>query len=263
MSFDAALAALAWQAELGADEAIGEMPLDRYSVEPATSLKTLKFTQNSNIQPIGSGKDTAMPVVAAPDVAALMAARAATLDDLRNAMGVFDHCALKDGARNLVFSDGRPGAQVMIIGEAPGRDEDREGRPFVGRAGQLLDKMFAAIGLSRNDDGQSALYITNVVPWRPPENRDPNAEEIAMMRPFLARHIELAAPDLLVVMGNTACKAVLGQSGITRLRGHWASAFERPVMPMFHPAALLRDPQKKRDAWSDLQDIRARLRGAR
>ncbi|MEO1538302.1 MAG: uracil-DNA glycosylase [Pseudomonadota bacterium] len=256
LSFDAALAALAWQVELGVDEAISDSPIDRFVAEAGPSLKGLKFTKESNIQPLQANK----PVVqAAPEVAALMAGQAKTLDDLRNAMGIFDQCSLKEGARNLVFADGTPGAKVMIIGEAPGRDEDREGRPFVGRAGQLLDKMFAAIDLGRERSGQQALYITNVVPWRPPQNRDPNAEEIAMMRPFLARHVELAAPEVLVVMGNTALNAVLGKTGITRVRGTWAEAFGLPVMPMFHPAALLRDPLKKRPAWEDLQNIQDRL----
>lgn len=170
-------------------------------------------------------------------------------------MAAFDHCELKRGARNLVFADGTPGARVMIIGEAPGREEDREGRPFVGRAGQLLDRMLAAIDLNRD----SSVYITNVLPWRPPQNRDPKPDEIAMMQPFLRRHVELAAPDVLVVMGNISCQAVLGKRGITRLRGHWSEAFDKPVLPMFHPAYLLRQPVMKRETWADLLELKARL----
>ena len=148
----------------------------------------------------------------------------------------------------------------MILGEAPGRDEDREGRPFVGRAGQLLDRMFDAIGMARtSDDADAALYITNVLPWRPPQNRDPKPEEIAMMKPFLERHVALAAPDVLVLMGNISCQGVLGKRGITRLRGQWGEAFGKPVLPMFHPAYLLRSPHVKRETWADLLELRARL----
>ena len=143
----------------------------------------------------------------------------------------------------------------MIVGEAPGRDEDREGRPFVGRAGQLLDRMLSAIGMSRERD----VYITNVLPWRPPQNRDPKPEEIAMMQPFLSRHIDLAAPKLLIVVGNISCQALLGRRGITRLRGNWQHVQGFPAMPMCHPAYLLRNPAAKREAWADLLEIRARL----
>ena len=162
----------------------------------------------------------------------------------------------------MVFSDGVPGARDMIIGAAPGRDEDIEGKPFVGRAGQLLDLMFSHIGLSReNAEKEAALYITNVLPWRPPQNRDPQPDEMAMMLPFLQRHVELAAPDLIVAMGNHACQALLGKRGITRLRGNWAEAFGKPVLPMFHPAYLLRTPEAKRDAWADLLALKERLKG--
>nr|WP_283646936.1 uracil-DNA glycosylase [Marinovum algicola] len=184
-----------------------------------------------------------------------MAAAAQDLAGLQAAMAAFDHCDLKRGARNLVFSDGVPGARVMIVGEAPGRDEDRQGKPFVGRAGQFLDRMLAAIGLSRD----SSVYITNVLPWRPPQNRDPLPAEIAMMRPFVARHVALAQPEFLVLMGNISCDAGLGKRGITRLRGSWAEAYDTPALPMFHPAYLLRQPHLKREAWADLLSLKARL----
>ena len=158
-----------------------------------------------------------------------------------------------------MFSDGVPGARVMIVGEAPGRDEDRIGKPFVGRAGQLLDKMLAAIDMGRDRDGESAVYITNVLPYRPPQNRNPKPDEMAMMMPFLKRHIALAKPEVLVVMGNISCQALLGKRGITRLRGTWTEAHGLPVLPMFHPAYLLRNPAAKREAWADLLDLRARL----
>ena len=145
----------------------------------------------------------------------------------------------------------------MGVGEAPGRDEDREGRPFVGRAGQLLDRMLAAIGRDRARD----VYITNVLPWRPPQNRDPSPQEIAMMEPFLKRHIELAAPKVLIVMGNISCQTLLGRRGITRMRGQWENVDALPAMPMFHPAFLLRKPENKRAAWADLLEVQARLGG--
>ncbi|PKP85486.1 MAG: uracil-DNA glycosylase, partial [Alphaproteobacteria bacterium HGW-Alphaproteobacteria-2] len=136
---------------------------------------------------------------------------------------------------------------------------DIAGLPFVGRAGQMLDRMFAAIGLSRRGEGAAALYIANMLPWRPPQNRDPTPEEIAMLRPFVARHVELAAPQVLVVMGNIACQGVLGRRGITRLRGQWTEALGLPALPMFHPAYLLRTPSAKRQAWEDLLSLKERL----
>jgi DNA polymerase len=203
-------------------------------------------------------------VVAATDHAAdavEIAAGARDLDALAAAMREFDGLELKKGARNFVFSDGNPGARVMIVGEAPGAEEDRIGRPFVGRAGQLLDRMLAAIGLDRTSDApERAVYITNVLPWRPPANRTPTAEEMAVMVPFLERHIALADPDVLILMGNTPCAALLGRSGILRMRGTWTQALGKPVMPMTHPAYLLRNPAAKREAWADLLEIQARLR---
>lgn len=258
LDYHAAKAALEWQIELGVDECIGEVPVNRYEVKP----QKLKLGPTSNLAPI-SEIPSVLPVQeGASDIAGIMAGRCADLAGLRDAMAVFDQCALKKGAKNLVFSDGNAAARVMVIGEAPGRDEDIQGLPFVGAAGQLLDKMFAAIGLARTGQvPKDALYITNVMPWRPPQNRDPEPEEITMMLPFLKRHIELVNPDFIVLMGNTACQAVLGRKGITRMRGNWVEAFGRPVMPMFHPAALLRDGSKKRDAWADLLAIQARLKG--
>ncbi|WP_212524964.1 uracil-DNA glycosylase [Actibacterium sp. MT2.3-13A] len=263
LDFHTAKALLEWQIELGADEAIGEAPVDRYAapkVEPAVAAAAAAPAPQ---------QAAAAPVMAAPQgpdpvaQARALAQAARTLDELREALAGFDHCDLKKGARNLVFADGNPRARVMVIGEAPGRDEDMQGKPFVGRAGQLLDRMFAAIGLDRaSPDTESALYITNVLPWRPPQNRDPKPEEVAMMLPFLERHVELADPDVLVLMGNHSCQALLGRKGITRLRGHWAEALGKPALPMFHPAYLLRNPHAKREAWHDLLMLQARLRGA-
>jgi len=207
--------------------------------------------------------DTTAPQAAHAHVdgPAHLAAKARTLDELRAALAGFDGCELKKGARNLVVGDGNPNARLMIVGEAPGRDEDIQGRPFVGRAGQLLDKMLAAIGLARAGENVSdAVYITNVLPWRPPQNRDPTADEIEVLLPFLKRHIALVSPEIIVPMGNTACQALLGVRGITRLRGQWADIAGVPVLPTFHPAYLLRSPERKRESWADLLAIKAKLK---
>jgi len=248
----ATLADLEWQIELGATEAIGDAPVNRYALE-----KTAPQPKRT----VPAAPAGAVPVSVDPvSEAKALAGAAGDLDALEAALASFEHCELKRGARNLVFADGRPGARVMIVGEAPGRDEDLAGRPFVGRAGRLLDAMFAAIGLRRDSpDLETALYITNVLPWRPPQNRDPRPDEVAMLLPFVERHVELAAPDFLIAMGNHACAALLGRRGITRLRGNWAEALGKPVMPMFHPAYLLRTPSAKREAWADLLDLKARL----
>ncbi|WP_170605919.1 uracil-DNA glycosylase [Ruegeria arenilitoris] len=243
-----ARALLEWQIELGVTEAIGDAPVDRYAL-PDTGPKSKKPTAKPATPVKSESLDAAL-------VAQQAATSAGTLSDLRAAMEAFDLCELKRGARQLVFADGTPCSPVMIIGEAPGRGEDREGKPFVGRAGQLLDRMLAAIDLNRTKN----VYITNVLPWRPPQNRDPKPEEIGMMGPFLERHVALAKPKVLVVMGNISCQAVLGKRGITRLRGQWNQAFDLPVLPMFHPAYLLRQPQMKKQAWADLLELKSWLR---
>jgi DNA polymerase len=205
----------------------------------------------------------AVPSPAAGPGSAELAAACADLAALRSAIGAFDGGSLKQGARNLVFADGDPAARLMVIGEAPGREEDREGLPFVGRSGQLLDRMLAAIGLSRRSaDPQQGAYITNVLPWRPPQNRDPSGDEAAKMLPFLFRHIELARPELLLLLGSPAARAVLGtEFGVTRLRGKWHHWRGLPAMVTFHPAALLREPARKREVWGDLLLVRERMDG--
>ena len=258
LGWHAALAALEWQVELGVTEITGEMPLDRYA---------LPETVRPAAAPVAA-KVAAPAVVAlqsdAVAVARAAAASATTLAALRAALEAFDLCEIKRGAKTTVFADGNPRARVLVLGEAPGREDDAAGLPFVGRAGQLLDRMFAAIGLSRTSpDPERGLYITNVMPWRPPQNRDPEPEEIAMMRPFVERHVELADPALIVALGNTPCQCLLGSKGILRLRGTWAQALGRPVLPMTHPAYLLRNPAAKREAWADLLALNARLGNAR
>jgi uracil-DNA glycosylase len=249
MDWHVARALLEWQVELGATEAICDAPLDRLAPPAPTPAPA----------PIA-----APATAAAADPIAMaqaMATAARDLPALHEALAGYPHCELRKGARNTVFADGNPAARVMLIGEGPGRDEDLRGLPFVGAAGQLLDRMFAAIGLSRTSpDAQSALYITNAVPWRPPGNREPTAEELAMLRPFLLRHVELADPALIVLLGNSACHAVLGKRGIMRLRGQWTEALGRPCLPTLHPANLFRSPENKREVWADLLSLKARLR---
>ncbi len=192
--------------------------------------------------------------------AAACAQAAATLDELNQAIQQFDGCALKQTAKNTVFSDGVAGARIMLVGEAPGQDEDRQGKPFVGRSGQLLDTMFGHIGLSRTEN----IYITNIVPWRPPGNRLPYTEELAACLPFVTRHIELAKPDILLLIGGFSAKALLHtQTGITRLRGQWKTyapdGLDIPALPLLHPAYLLRRPESKANMWADLCRLKTRL----
>lgn len=261
ISYDyyATKAALEWQFEMGVDETIGEMPVNRFDV-PAAKPK-LKIGASSNIAPIDVIPNVLPVQDAAPDVAKIIASKCDDLESLRNAMGVFDLCALKQGARNMVFADGHDAACVMVIGEAPNRDEDKEGKPFVGVEGKLIDKMFAAIGLSRDaTDQNDAIHISMVMPWRPPQDREPNAEEIAMMLPFVQRHVELVNPDYVVLLGNIACSAGLNKVGISRFRGQWAEAFGKPCLPMLHPRALIRDPLRKRDAWTDLLALKGLMK---
>ncbi len=256
----AALDALRWQLELGARDAVADAPVNRYDLPEKAPRRTKPAPQPG---PPAAQRAPAMAPDAATDPVAQARAAAAGARDLaalKAALEAFDLCELKKGARHTVFADGNPVARVMIVGEAPGRDEDREGRPFVGRAGRLLDRMLAAIGLSREaPDAERAVYITNVLPWRPPQNREPTPAEIAMLVPFLERHIELVGPDILIAMGNTPCQALLGRRGITRLRGKWVEVDGLPVMPTFHPAYLLRNPAAKAQAWADLLEVKARL----
>ncbi|HEY5339301.1 MAG TPA: uracil-DNA glycosylase [Rhizomicrobium sp.] len=190
-----------------------------------------------------------------------LASAATTLAELKAAMESFDGCPLKKTATNTVFADGAPDHRIMLIGEAPGRDEDKIGKPFVGRAGQLLDKMLAAIHLDRTKNA----YITNVINWRPPDNRDPTPEEAAMCLPFLRRHIELVNPGVIILLGAVAARHVMGKTdGIMRLRGKWLDYHVNgamvPVMPTLHPAYLLRRAAEKKLAWRDLQAIEDRIK---
>lgn len=204
--------------------------------------------------------------VVLPDALAVQSARdlasaAPTLDALRECLAVFEGCNLRLTAKNLVFSDGDPDARVMFVGEAPGRDEDLQGRPFVGRSGLLLDKMLAAIKFGRSD-----VYIANVVPWRPPGNRTPTPQETEICKPFIARQIELVAPDILVFLGAASAKTFLGvQDGIRKLRGRWMTydtgSRQTACIATYHPAYLLRSPLEKRHSWRDFQSLRDKVSG--
>ena len=262
----AAVALLRWYVEMGADEAIADEPWDRF-VPPAPRTVAASASHPTPL-PAPVRAVAASPPAAFADSpgeaaqsARLSAAGAHTLAALEAAIAGFEGCALKRTATNTVIADGNPTAPVMIIGEAPGADEDRIGRPFVGRAGQLLDRMLAAIGLDRQE-----VLITNAIYWRPPGNRTPSADEIAACLPFVLRHVALVRPKILVLAGGTAARALLPPGpGITRLRGRWFDlaipGLDRPVptLPMFHPSFLLRAPERKREAWHDLLALRTRL----
>lgn len=202
------------------------------------------------------------PLAEAADAARTLALNAASLAELEAAVHAFDGCPLKVTATNTVFADGTPGAPVMLVGEAPGADEDREGKPFVGVSGRLLDRMLASIGLDRRENA----YISNILPWRPPGNRQPTPAEVAVCLPFVQRHIELAAPKLLVLVGGTAAKTLLDRrEGIMRLRGRWfdwvgpSQGEAIPAIATYHPAFLLRSPAQKANAWKDLVELRQRF----
>jgi len=264
------LEALAWQLELGADEAIGDAPLDRFAESAASAAVPIVATPAVRRAPDGATGTTADaprrpegPQAAEGQTEGqsphALARAAATLEELAEAMRSFEGSPLKKSARSFVFCDGLAGARVMVIGEAPGGEEDRIGKPFVGRAGQLLDRMLAAIGLDR-----TTAYIANVIPWRPPGNRTPAPDEVALFLPFIERHIELARPDFILSVGNTPTRTLLGTAtGIKRMRGRWVrhAASGLPLLASFHPAYLLRQPADKRLAWRDLLSLRAALDG--
>lgn len=270
------LAALAWLVSVGVDEAIGDVPIDRFrlsaerSAQPAApaqapppqrptpSLPEPTFLEQPSPRPAyqapaGTIEDTA--------TARELAAAANSLEELKEAIAKFDGLSLKATATNLVFADGNPESKLMLIGEAPGAEEDRRGLPFVGAAGQLLDRMLAAIGHDRANS-----YITNIVNWRPPGNRKPSPAEMSLCQPFIERHISLVKPALILLLGDTAAKTLTGRTeGITRLRGKWCdwndatSGTTIPMLPTFHPAFLLRSPSQKREAWIDLLAAKRKL----
>ncbi|HTQ14626.1 MAG TPA: uracil-DNA glycosylase [Rhizomicrobium sp.] len=271
------LSTLAWLVESGADEALLDEPVNRLKASsnpplvggsksaerisgrgPEPTLRPAPAPKNpSDFSTRPQGAGTTDSIGSAIEIAA----RCNSLAELRVAMEAFEGCALKKTAASTVFADGTPSHRIMFIGEAPGQEEDRQGKPFVGRAGQLLDRMLAAIGLDRKTNA----YITNVINWRPPGNREPSPEEAATCLPFLRRHIELARPQILILLGAVSARHVLGRpDGIMRLRGKWleyhAAGKLIPVMPTLHPAYLLRRPADKKLAWQDLQAIESKIK---
>jgi DNA polymerase len=254
---------LDFYAETGVDALLGESPVDRFaSTEPAepAARSVQPVTPAADLNSVARAAPAAPP---APDEAVMqarsVAKNAKTLDELRAILDRFEGCASKSTASQLVFADGNPEARLMLVGEAPGREEDIEGLPFVGRSGKLLDRMLAAIGLDR-----TSVYIANIVPWRPPGNRTPTPQESQICLPFILRQIELADPDILVCLGGPSAQTLLGiREGITKTRGRWF-AFETGkreirAMPTFHPAFLLRSPLQKRFAWRDFLAIKEAL----
>ncbi|WP_417317363.1 uracil-DNA glycosylase [Emcibacter sp.] len=259
------LSLLQWYLDSGVDECISDDATDWFEINATAAPKPAQ--PNRSNQPAAATRPAASaaayPLQATDQIAATakdLVKDCKTLDELRQKIEEFDGCALKKTASKTVFSDGIAGSDLMLIGEAPGVEEDRQGKPFVGASGQLLDKMFAAIHRSREEN----LYISNTLPWRPPGNRKPSDAELHICQPFLMKHIELAAPKVLVLLGGTAASSLLDSKvGITRLRGKWheieVAGRIIPVMPTYHPAYLLRQPQTKAQAWSDLQNIRDKL----
>lgn len=272
---DEAAAYLGWLAELGADEAMEEAPLDRFAAmpeigpgfTPGIGPETRLAARPPAAGPTPGSLAAAaklQPASAVIESAAQQAGDAADLNALEAAVRAFEGCVLKKTAMNTVFADGNPASGLMIIGEAPGADEDRQGKPFVGVSGQLLDRILAAIGRDR-----TKAYITNVVFWRPPGNRTPSPQETQACLPFVRRHIELVRPKVIVCLGGPASATLLNTNvGITRLRGKWleyedgAAGLRIPVMPTYHPAYLLRQPALKKDSWRDFLAIADKLQNS-
>ena len=258
---------LAFYRDSGADEALEEVPPNQLAEpEAASAPRTAPARRPMPGPPAAPAAPAPGPDAGeAGDVwaaqARLLARSAGTLEELKTLIAGFDGCPLKASASSLVFADGNPSASLMIVGEAPGREEDLRGLPFVGRSGQLLDRMLKAIGLDRD-----RVYIANVIPWRPPGNRAPTPLETEICRPFIERQIELVAPRVLMTLGGASAKVLLhANTGVLRLRGSWrthktGSGLEIPAMPTLHPAYLLRNPIHKRLVWRDLLAVNARLR---
>lgn len=278
----AALEALAWHVEQDCATPIGDTPVNRLAVRELPQPPQQQQQPHQGQQPARRNApaaadyapaSTPLPTTGSGSFAALqarardMAAAATTLDELKAAIAAFDGIEIKKHAMNMVFADGHPKARVMVIGEAPGADEDRQGKPFVGVSGQLLDKMFACIGLSRgSDDAANALYISNILNWRPPGNRTPTQEEMELSLPFIARHVALVKPDFIVMAGATSAKTLLAtDQPISRLRGQFFTYQPQVDVPAvkamatFHPSFLLRTPQQKRKSWADLMSLQDAL----
>ncbi|WP_137151180.1 uracil-DNA glycosylase [Devosia sp. FKR38] len=260
LNHDEMLAVLDWYRAAGVDVAVGEEPVDRFAQRPPVRSVLL---QAAALQPPASQSEAAplaAPAIGAdPAEARSLAASAQSLTELEAILGQYDGCGLKLRATQLVFADGNPDASIMLIGEAPGAEEDRIGKPFVGKSGQLLDRMLAAIGLDR-----SKVYIANTVPWRPPGNRTPTPEEMALCLPFLHRQVELVAPKVIMTLGGPAMQTIFDTtSGIIKMRGKWANLtvgrHQAEAVATLHPAYLLRNPAAKEQAWQDMLSLKLKL----
>ena len=272
MTPEEAAALLAFYVEAGVSDALGEEAVDRYALAqaaeparesrpPGDAPRRAPTPREGAPAPVRPQTPATIPLDEKKAISSAreIAAACRTLEELREALSNFEGCALRNTAKNLVFADGNPEARVMLVGEAPGRDEDLQGLPFVGPSGQLLDRMLASIGLDR-----TKVYIANTLPWRPPGNRPPTPNEQAVCEPFIERQIELSRAEVLVLVGGVSAKQLLRtETGIMRLRGRWSSydtgSREIPALPIFHPAYLLRQPAQKRLAWRDLLSLKARI----
>ena len=228
--------------EAGVTDNLNEFPINRFNIKE--SFKNEDIENNSQTMNL----KTEQQLLKIQD-----------LKELQRFINNFKGCALYKEANNVVFSDGNPNSKIMLIGEAPGHDEDIEGKPFVGRSGKLLDKMLEAIELNREK-----VYIANIIPWRPPSNRRPTDEEIEICLPFIKKHIELIKPKVLMLLGSTATFALLKNTeGITKIRGKWVNlnlnSISVPTLPTFHPAFLLRQPAQKKHVWEDLKSLKNKV----
>lgn len=275
MHHQAASAALKYYLDCGVGEALLDVPADKTAMpekpakpaSPAQEGVLQKAQQAAQSEPALLGKSDAR------NEAAKLAKQAGALEELREAIAGFDGIAIKKTATNLVFADGNPDASIMIIGEAPGADEDRQGKPFVGVSGQLLDRILACIDLARTEeDAQNAVYISNILNWRPPGNRTPNPAEVEVSLPFIERHIQLIQPKLIILCGAVSAKALLGSGdSISKLRQRWHDYLPQtpelregaraiPAIATYHPAYLLRTPAQKRAVWADMLNVQEKHR---
>jgi DNA polymerase len=264
-------ALLDWYVAMGIDEVIGDTPHDSFAPPPprlaaiaAPPIVAPRPAPSITLPPLGAPAIARGIVPASNEIAGARAQAdaATTLAELETVVSSFEGCALRKTATHTVFADGTPQAPVMVIGEAPGADEDRIGKPFVGRSGQLLDRMLAVVGLDR----QRNVYITNILFWRPPGNRKPTETEIALCLPFVWRHIALGKPRIVLLCGGTATSAILGRAeGITKLRGRWfdlpVPGLDSPVpaLTTYHPSFLLRTPARKNESWRDVLELQSKL----
>lgn len=279
------LAALQWHLDVGADEVLQDTPFDRTHIPPELLRPSALFAAEdemagkakasiSSIMPASGGMSGGelLGTAAAREEAVKLAKSCNTLDELRDAIASFDGLSIKKTASNLVFCDGNPNAKIMLVGEAPGADEDRQGKPFVGVSGQLLDRILGCIGLSRSEeDPEKAVYISNILNWRPPGNRTPSPAEVDISLPFIERHIALVKPKVLIMCGGVSAKGLLASGeSISRLRGklhdyqpltEGVSDISAPIpsLATYHPAYLLRTPSQKAQVWADMLMLKAHL----